>query len=173
MRLRMTKRPSRYSRIAAFLLMNATTKCLRWDVSEIAQHFWDEYSIHTLNILSKFELRRVARTLRTVSVMRASVRLTDDLGYASTFLAGSYCSHDLGLQIRESDAEEVLLWFHETGTFAGRGISGSAQTSVVRFKHRIQSNVDVMSITTTFWCHCRHWSCYRPRFHLRRKLEVP
>ncbi len=40
-------------------------------IAEIAQHFLDKYKILVVKIGSKFELRRMCKTLKAISVLRA------------------------------------------------------------------------------------------------------
>ena len=40
-------------------------------IAEIAQHFLDKYDILVVKIGSKFELRRICKTLGAISIMRA------------------------------------------------------------------------------------------------------
>jgi len=79
-------------------------------VSEIAQHFLDKYSILTLHIPSKFELRRIVQTVGATSVLRAGVPLPEELGYLETIEAQEHSSQTVTvLTTRDSRIATVLL----------------------------------------------------------------
>ncbi|KAH8740191.1 hypothetical protein FG386_001852 [Cryptosporidium ryanae] len=53
-------------------------------ISDIAQHFCNKYDILTLRIASKWELRRICRSLGAISMVRLGVPLPEELGKASS-----------------------------------------------------------------------------------------
>ncbi|KAF7458364.1 T-complex protein 1, theta subunit [Cryptosporidium felis] len=53
-------------------------------ISDIAQHFCNKYDILTLRITSKWELRRICRSLGAISMVRLGVPLPEEIGKASS-----------------------------------------------------------------------------------------
>lgn len=51
-------------------------------VSEIALHFLTKYNIMVIKIMSKFELRRIARTLGATTIGRQGAPTPDEMGSA-------------------------------------------------------------------------------------------
>ncbi|OII76045.1 TCP-1 CPN60 chaperonin family protein [Cryptosporidium andersoni] len=49
-------------------------------ISDIAQHFCNKYNILTLRIMSKWELRRVCRSLGAIAMVRLGIPLPEELG---------------------------------------------------------------------------------------------
>jgi T-complex protein 1 subunit theta len=52
-------------------------------VSEIAMHFLTKYNIMVIKIMSKFELRRIARTLGATTIGRQGAPTPDEMGHAA------------------------------------------------------------------------------------------
>ncbi|CEM04277.1 unnamed protein product [Vitrella brassicaformis CCMP3155] len=52
------------------------------NISDIAQHFCNKYDILTVKVQSKFELRRLCRTLGAAAMVRLGAPLPDELGTA-------------------------------------------------------------------------------------------
>ena len=53
-------------------------------VAEIAMHFLDKYKIMVIKIGSKFELRRVCKTLNAISIIRAGPPMEEELGHCDS-----------------------------------------------------------------------------------------
>ncbi|KAK9173838.1 T-complex protein 1, theta subunit [Cryptosporidium meleagridis] len=53
-------------------------------ISDIAQHFCNKYDILTLRITSKWELRRICRSIGAVAMVRLGVPLPEEIGKASS-----------------------------------------------------------------------------------------
>lgn len=53
-------------------------------ISEIAQHFLDKYKILVVKIGSKFEMRRLCKTLKAISVLRSGPPLPEEVGYCAS-----------------------------------------------------------------------------------------
>lgn len=51
-------------------------------MSETAVHFFEKYKIFAMKIMSKWELKRIARAVGATPVVKLSVPSPDDLGYA-------------------------------------------------------------------------------------------
>merc|ERR1719446_751950 len=64
-------------------------------ISEIALHFLNKYKIMALKITSKFELRRVCRTVGATSIIRTGPPLPEELGYVESCKVEEYSSQRL------------------------------------------------------------------------------
>jgi len=73
-------------------------------ISEIAGHFLNKYRILVLKITSKFELRRVCRTVGAVSIIRTGPPLPEELGYVESIKVEEIASQKLTV-IKSADAK--------------------------------------------------------------------
>jgi len=79
-------------------------------ISEIAGHFLNKYQIMALKITSKFELRRVCRTVGAVSIIRTGPPLPEELGYVETAKVEEYASTKLTvLKTRDAKISTIVL----------------------------------------------------------------
>merc|ERR1711963_591787 len=79
-------------------------------ISEIAIHFLNKYRILALKITSKFELRRVCRTVGATSIIRTGPPLPEELGYVETIKVEEYSSQKLTvLKTRDSKIATIVL----------------------------------------------------------------
>jgi len=79
-------------------------------ISEIAGHYLNKYRILALKITSKFELRRVCRTVGATSIIRTGPPLPEELGYVESIKVEEISSQKLTiLQSRDSKISTIVL----------------------------------------------------------------
>jgi len=79
-------------------------------ISEIAGHFLNKYKILCLKITSKFELRRVCRTVGAVSIIRNGPPLPEELGYVESVKVDEISSQKLTiLQSRDAKISTIVV----------------------------------------------------------------
>jgi len=79
-------------------------------ISEIAGHFLNKYKIMALKINSKFELRRLCRTVGATSIIRKGPPLPEELGYVETAQVEEISSQKLTiLRTRDSKIATIVL----------------------------------------------------------------
>jgi len=79
-------------------------------VSEIALHFLNKYRIMVLKIQSKFELRRVCRTVGAVAMNHASKPVPEELGYVESVTVEEVSSQKLTvLRTRDSKISTIVI----------------------------------------------------------------
>lgn len=79
-------------------------------ISEIAGHFLNKYKIMALRITSKFELRRLCRTVGATSIIRKGPPLPEELGYVETAKVEEISSQKLTiLRTRDSKIATIVL----------------------------------------------------------------
>jgi len=79
-------------------------------ISEIALHFLNKYRILALKISSKFELRRICRTVGATAIIRTGPPLPEELGYAETVTEEEISSTKLTIiRTRDSKIATVVL----------------------------------------------------------------
>lgn len=79
-------------------------------ISEIAQHFLNKYRILALKITSKFELRRVCRTVGATSIIRTGAPIPEELGYVESIKVEEIASQKLTvLRSRDAKIATVVL----------------------------------------------------------------
>jgi len=79
-------------------------------ISEIAGHYLNKYKIMALKIMSKFELKRVCRTVGATSIIRAGPPLPEELGYVESCRVEEVASTKLTvLRTRDSKISTIVL----------------------------------------------------------------
>jgi len=79
-------------------------------ISEIAGHFLNKYRILALKITSKFELRRVCRTVGATSIIRTGAPVPEELGYVESIKLEEISSQKLTvLKTRDSRISTIVL----------------------------------------------------------------
>lgn len=79
-------------------------------VSEIAGHFLNKYKIMCLKITSKFEMRRICRTVGATSIIRTGAPLPEELGYVESAKVEEYASQKLTvLKTRDAKIATIVL----------------------------------------------------------------
>merc|ERR1719343_137217 len=79
-------------------------------ISEIAGHFLNKYRIMALKIVSKFELRRICRTVGATSIIRSGPPLPEELGYVESCKVEEYASQKLTvLRTRDTKIATIVL----------------------------------------------------------------
>merc|ERR1719198_2009064 len=79
-------------------------------VSEIAVHYLNKYRILALKITSKFELRRVCRTVGAVSIIRQGPPLPEECGYVESAKVEEIASQKLCIiKTRDSKISTIVL----------------------------------------------------------------
>mmetsp|Transcript_38344 Transcript_38344/g.90121 ORF Transcript_38344/g.90121 Transcript_38344/m.90121 type:complete len:540 (+) Transcript_38344:133-1752(+) len=77
-------------------------------ISEIALHYLNKYRILALKITSKFELRRVCRTVGATSIIRAGAPLPEELGFVESIKVDEVSSQKLTI-IKTADSKIATL----------------------------------------------------------------
>lgn len=72
-------------------------------ISDAAQHYCNKYGILTMKIMSKFDIRRVCRTLGATALVRLGVPLVDELGHAESIMVEEISSKRVTI-IRSSNS---------------------------------------------------------------------
>lgn len=79
-------------------------------ISDIALHFLNKYKIFVLKITSKFELRRVCRTVGATAVIRSEAPLPEECGYVEFIKVEEYASTKLSvLRTRDTKIATIVL----------------------------------------------------------------
>merc|ERR1740123_2186937 len=79
-------------------------------ISEIAQHYLNKYRILSVKITSKFELRRVCRTVGATSIIRTGAPLPEELGYVESIKVEEISSQKLTImKSRDAKISTVVL----------------------------------------------------------------
>ncbi|CAD7923028.1 unnamed protein product [Amoebophrya sp. A120] len=79
-------------------------------VSEIAMHFLDKYKILVCKIGSKFELRRICKTLKAVSIIRAGPPLPEEVGFCDSVAVEELASQKVTIfKTAESKISTIVL----------------------------------------------------------------
>jgi T-complex protein 1 subunit theta len=79
-------------------------------ISEIAGHFLNKYKMMALKITSKFELRRVCRTVGATSIIRSGPPLPEELGYIESCKVEEYASQKLTvMKTRDAKIATIVL----------------------------------------------------------------
>merc|ERR1712176_1395052 len=79
-------------------------------ISEIAGHFLNKYKILAVKITSKFELRRVCRTVGATSIIRAGPPIPEECGYVESIKVEEYASQKLTvIKTRDSKVATIVL----------------------------------------------------------------
>merc|ERR1712060_400193 len=79
-------------------------------ISEIAGHFLNKYRILALKITSKFELRRVCRTVGATSIIRTGAPMPEELGYVESIKVDEISSQKLTvIRTRDSKIATIVL----------------------------------------------------------------
>lgn len=76
-------------------------------VSDIAIHFLDRYNILVLRVLSKFELRRIAKSLGATPLVRLGTPSAEELGYADSIEVDEIGSTKCIVIKRESEENKL------------------------------------------------------------------
>lgn len=79
-------------------------------IAEIAQHFLDKYKILVVKIGSKFELRRMCKTLRAISILRSGPPLPEEIGYVDSVKVEEIASQRVTIfRTEESRISTIVL----------------------------------------------------------------
>lgn len=79
-------------------------------ISEIAGHYLNKYGIFALKITSKFELRRVCRTVGATAIIRQGPPLPEECGYVESIKVEEISSHKLCiLKSRDAKISTIVL----------------------------------------------------------------
>merc|ERR1719456_2015032 len=77
-------------------------------ISELALHYLNKYRLLALKITSKFELRRVCRTVGATSILRTEVPLPEECGYVESIKVEEHSSQKLTV-IRTGDTKVATV----------------------------------------------------------------
>lgn len=105
-------------------------------ISDIAQHFCNKYEILTLRITSKWELRRVCRSLGAISMVRLGVPLPEELGKASS------------ITISEIGSKKVTIINALNTRVNSIVLRGATQSSLDEMERSIMNAVSIVKAAT-------------------------
>lgn len=79
-------------------------------ISEIAMHFLDKYHILVVKIGSKFELRRICKSLKATSVLRSGPPMLEEIGHADSVKVEELASQRVTVfRTKESRISTIVL----------------------------------------------------------------
>lgn len=79
-------------------------------ISDLAQHYCNKYNILTLKCKSKFELRRLCRTLGAVALIRLGAPTPEEMGYAESICVEEIASKKVTvIKAKDSQVATILL----------------------------------------------------------------
>merc|ERR1712187_88351 len=79
-------------------------------ISEIAGHFLNKYKLLAVKVTSKFELRRVCRTVGATSIIRTGPPIPEECGYVESIKVEEYSSQKLTvIKTRDSKVATIVL----------------------------------------------------------------
>ncbi|KAK6588425.1 hypothetical protein RS030_4648 [Cryptosporidium xiaoi] len=105
-------------------------------ISDIAQHFCNKYDILTLRITSKWELRRICRSLGAISMVRLGVPLPEELGKASS------------ITISEIGSKKVTIINALNTKVSSIVLRGATQSSLDEMERSIMNAVSIAKAAT-------------------------
>lgn len=105
-------------------------------VSEIALHFLDKYKILVVKIGSKFELRRMCKTLKAISIIRAGPPMAEELGFCD-----SVCVEELASQ-------KLTIFRTEESKIATIVLRGATANTLDEWERAIDDGVHVIRCAT-------------------------
>lgn len=76
-------------------------------MSDICIHYMEKYKIMIMKILSKFELRRIAKTLGATMLVRLDAPTPDEMGHAETISVQEIASHRVCVITREEEDNKL------------------------------------------------------------------
>jgi T-complex protein 1 subunit theta len=76
-------------------------------ISNMAIHFLDKYGILVFRIMSKFELRRIAKSIGASLLVRLGAPTKEEMGYADKIFVDEISSHKCIIVLRDSDENKL------------------------------------------------------------------
>ena len=76
-------------------------------ISDMAIHFLDKYGILVFRIMSKFELRRIAKSIGASLLVRLGAPTKEEMGYADKIFVDEISSHKCIIIARDSDENKL------------------------------------------------------------------
>lgn len=76
-------------------------------ISELALHFFEKYKIFVLKLMSKWELKRIAKSVGAVAVVKLSTPTPEELGYADEVAVREISSTKVTIFRRDQDENKL------------------------------------------------------------------
>lgn len=76
-------------------------------ISELALHFFEKYKIFTLKLMSKWELKRIAKSVGAVAVVKLGTPTPEELGYADEVVVQEISSTKVTIFRRDEDENKL------------------------------------------------------------------
>jgi T-complex protein 1 subunit theta len=76
-------------------------------ISELALHFFEKYKIFTLKLMSKWELKRIAKSVGAVAVVKLATPTPEELGYADEVAVKEISSTKVTIFRRDQDENKL------------------------------------------------------------------
>lgn len=76
-------------------------------ISELALHFFEKYKIFTLKLMSKWELKRIAKSVGAVAVVKLGTPTPEELGYADEVTVQEISSTKVTIFRRDEDENKL------------------------------------------------------------------
>lgn len=76
-------------------------------ISELALHFFEKYKIFTLKLMSKWELKRIAKSVGAVAVVKLGTPTPEELGYADEVSVQEISSTKVTIFRRDEDENKL------------------------------------------------------------------
>lgn len=76
-------------------------------ISELALHFFEKYKIFTLKLMSKWELKRIAKSVGAVAVVKLGTPTPEELGYADEVSVQEISSQKVTIFRRDEDENKL------------------------------------------------------------------
>jgi T-complex protein 1 subunit theta len=76
-------------------------------ISDMAIHFLDKYGVLVFRIMSKFELRRIAKAIGASLLVRLGAPTKEEMGYADKICVDEISSHKCIIIVRDSDENKL------------------------------------------------------------------
>lgn len=90
-------------------IANSGVKCVfvGGSVSTMALHYLDHYNIMCVRIMSKFEIRRIAKSIGATMLVRLGAPTPEEMGYADKVYLDEIGSHKCIILERKSDENRL------------------------------------------------------------------
>lgn len=76
-------------------------------ISELALHFFEKYKIFVLKLMSKWELKRIAKSVGATAVVKLSTPTPEELGYANEVVVREISSTKVTIFRRDQDENKL------------------------------------------------------------------
>jgi len=115
-------------------IVNSGVKCVivGGSVSTMALHYLDNYKIMVIRIMSKFEIRRIAKSIGATLLVRLGAPTPEEMGYADRIYTDEIGSHKCIIIERKSDENKLATIL----------LRGSTNNLLENIEHAIEGGVN-------------------------------